>query len=601
MSPSAGIRHPGRVLRRVLRRLLPARWFREDPESVPPHRHGRRNSDPLPPELEEEGFRHGAVPTPRGIEGRLRITFHPADEDVPLSGNPGEGVLDGPVRHHHVWIPGPGYLGMEDNDIRGFLDGRFVHPWNQPGQIHVRVGRSRRGPHVGEFEILRTLQRWEGIRLPGDARVHEASLVLQVEEAEGISPGEVPEVEVYLYEVLKDWEPGRGGIQQNNNSPAAPGEVWWNEPRRGERPWGLPGCGLHSDSDPGADTPAMPLAVARYRPDQKLLIFSSPSLAAYVERRSRTGSPLGFLLKLADAMEDRPGTLLSLYSANHGDTHSTGRRPRLEVTWSSPSAVIQRETSILLEHGRRIRLPPVEVDSPGILAVSFLPGEGAIPRLLLQHGTGEDQGPREDDESPFLPLVVGPGRMELEIQALRRPVLLGDPFLTTFRDTWVRSAPPEAQVVPWYFLSPSGVVHRVTARYEGDYRWQVAFTPDEPGRWLVRWSHRFSRTPFRSPVEAFDVVVEGRNGMDALRRLTESLEGTRPGPGRKRMLAYGRPLAAIERALVTLRGDRAPFDLREADPGGGVGGELDRARKEVGGAPQPEHPRLEPKECFPIE
>ncbi len=510
---------------------------------------------------------------------------------------------------------------MEDNDIRGFLDGRFVHPWNQPGQIHVRVGRIRRGPSVGEFEILRVLQRWEGIQLPGDARVHDAGLVLEVEEAEGISPGEVPEVEVYLYEVLKDWAPGTGGREGDNNSPPAPGEVWWNEPRCGEGPWGLPGCGLHSDTDPHADTPSMPLAVARFRPDQRHLSFRSPRLAAYVQRQARSGAPLRFLLKLADVAEDRPGTLLSLYSANHGASEDTERRPRLDVTWSSPTGILQRDIPVLLEHGRRTRLPPIQVDTPGLLALSFIPAEGEDPRLLIRAQKGPAEvppsrgpvsppthpSPAPEEESAFLPRRVEPGRVEVELQALRRPVPLGRPFTAAFRDTWVRSGPPETQSVPWYLLSPSGVMHRVLARYVGGFWWEVDFLPDEPGRWHFRWSHRFSRAPFRSPVGAFDVVVGEGGGLDALGRLLESADATPPGPGRKRMLAWGRDFGVIQRALVVQGGvsgrerDSLRFDVREDAPADGVGAALDEAREQLGGMPRPGHPRLEPQERFPLE
>ena len=65
-----------------------------------------------------------------------------------------------PLRHSSVFVRAPGYDGMEDNDIRGFLDGRFAYQVNQAGQTHVRLGRARWPGRYGEHELLRLLQRW---------------------------------------------------------------------------------------------------------------------------------------------------------------------------------------------------------------------------------------------------------------------------------------------------------------------------------------------------------------------------------------------------------------------------------------------------------
>ncbi len=95
---------------------------------------------------------------------------------------------------------------MEDNDLRGYLDGNFKWGWNQVGQIHVRVGRRARGPAFGEYELFRLVQRWDGMALPPAVHIHQARLRLGVEEGPPFS------VTVYLYEVKKDWNPGGGGI-----------------------------------------------------------------------------------------------------------------------------------------------------------------------------------------------------------------------------------------------------------------------------------------------------------------------------------------------------------------------------------------------------
>ncbi len=121
------------------------------------------------------------------------------------------------------FVNGAGYSGMEDNDLRGYLDGAFKYAWNQPGQVHVRIGRRGSGPRFGEYEIFRVIHRWSELGLPRDARVRRASLTLHVEQ----SPARP--VRLVLYEVKKDWNPGVGGLLRDNVSPPNPGEVWWGE------------------------------------------------------------------------------------------------------------------------------------------------------------------------------------------------------------------------------------------------------------------------------------------------------------------------------------------------------------------------------------
>lgn len=94
---------------------------------------------------------------------------------------------------------------MEDNDIRGFLDGRFKNGWNQPGQMHVRVGRRKQvSPKYGEQELCRVLQRWDRIELPPLSNILHTLLSLEVEN------GPPFELQIFLYEVKKDWNPGGG-------------------------------------------------------------------------------------------------------------------------------------------------------------------------------------------------------------------------------------------------------------------------------------------------------------------------------------------------------------------------------------------------------
>ena len=175
-----------------------------------------------------------------------------------------------PALHRSVFVNGPTYSGMEDNDLRGHLDGTFKYAWNQPTQVHVRIGRRNTGPRYGEFEIFRVLERWDGIHLPGGAQVRNARIRIGVEE----SPADT--VAVVIYEVKKDWNPGTGGTLNNNVSPPKPGEVWWNDAGFQQTSWGLPGAGYASDSDPQADTGEMPLAEAVVCPGCRSFTFESP-------------------------------------------------------------------------------------------------------------------------------------------------------------------------------------------------------------------------------------------------------------------------------------------------------------------------------------
>jgi len=522
---------------------------------------------------------------PGAVAGRIRVSFHPSEPGAGASRPPPEDF-----RHRHVWVRGPHYQGMEDNDIRGFLDGRCVHPWNQPGQIHVRVGRLRRGPNLGEWEIFRILQRWAGLGLPADARVSEARLVLTVERGVDPAHGVDREMDVFLYNVLRDWNPGGGGKKGNNSSPAAAGEVWWNETGHGESQWGLPGAGFASDTHPEADTPAMPLAVARYRPGVGIVSFSSRRLDAYVESRARTGAPLLFLVKLSDYLEDAAGSVMSFYSANQGDDENTARRPRLEVEWvPGPSAQWQEE-EILLEHARTLVLPQLEVVGPGTLALSFEREEvGEMPVLQVRPRDGD----RESRWSPF----PFPGRWEtsspqVRIQALRNPILMGSPFTARFRDTWVRTGPPDEQEVPWIFEAPSGRRHRVFARFQGDFTWRVEFFPDEPGRWTYQWSQQFLTTTFHSAPANFDVVPGDRkNALRALDALEERARSSTQHPGRERMLAFSTALNRIVRGLMRTQ---TPEDFRlDVEDPGEIGRRLDQARHSLGGKPLPRESRLE--------
>jgi len=449
-----------------------------------------------------------------------------------------------PALHTTVFVNGPDYAGMEDNDLRGFLDGTFVYGWNQATQVHVRVGRRDRSPQYGEFEIFRVCQRWADVRLPPRATVSAASLTIFVEV-----PPAFP-VRLMLYEIRRDWNPGAGGTLHDNVSPPVKGEVWWNARAHEIVPWGLPGAGFASDVDPRADTPAMPLAEAMAHPADTAVVFESEELARYATRRIGANQPLLFLLKLADFHEDTPGTTASLYSGNHGDSRNTARRPTLSLTWSSAAQLATFEQRVLLERGRSYDLPAIDTAGAGVLAWSFEAlADGPRPALRRAAEAGGADG---WVRVPPVASVAGEP-LRLRLLAAEEPLTLGHPFVATLTDTWVRTAPPEEQAVPWSFVSPSGARHETRASYRGESTWSVEFTPDEPGPWRYSWSVNFSGKPFRSAEGAFDVVLGDRaNARAQLEAFLSRIVAEDPKQDatalRQRMIAFAR----LERAALQL-------------------------------------------------
>jgi hypothetical protein len=503
----------------------------------------------------------------------------------PADDGPGKRRVRAPLIHRHVWVKGPGYTGMEDNDLRGFLDGRFIAAWNQPQQIHVRVGRpcdvwSR----YGEWELFRVLQRWGGLWLPPAAVVETARLELDVEQ------GVARELEILLYRVHKDWEPGNGGVDRNNNSEPAYGEVWWNEAGRGTSTWGLPGAGFASDTDPRADTPTTALALARYQPGDEMVVFQSRDLAAYIEERVTQGKPLLFLLKLSDYLEDMPGTCINLYSSNHGDSRNTARRPRLVLDWQSSRECARIERDVTLEHGRSLVFPRLERDAVDALAVSFGCGEGQEPPMMsVRGGSGEEASCWYPAD---FPLQRDWSWAEVRVDAYVNPLPVGQAFRAELRDTWVTTGPPEDQEVPWTFLSPSGSRHKVAAEYLGDWRWRVTFTPQELGRWQYRWRQNFIDEPYESAVGVFDVIPGDQDStLWALDQLVGRLGTCDIPAGKPRTRAYSVAFNRLQRGLMRYQTPDS-FPMRDGcTDGGTIGPRLDHARETLSGM-HPEQSRL---------
>lgn len=421
------------------------------------------------------------------------------------------GREDGPdeiARHRTVFVSDDTYHGMEDNDIRGYLDGGFVYGWNQPTQHHVRLGRWPWGspaPRYGEPELFRCLQRWGQLDLPPGAKVTSAELSVVIDDAPDYP------VQVFLYRVLKDWDPGKGGEQEDNTSPPEKGEVWWNEARAEEQEWALPGAGFAATDHPDRDTDACPLAEAWCSPDQERLTFSSRPLTEYIDSRIAGDRPCLFLLKLADVMEDRPGSLVDLYSANHGDSMNVDRRPSLTLDWECP-AEMHETRCVRLEYGREIPGPTLECGNGDWVASSFRTAEG------YESPTIEVSGLQRNDRDPAWekmrrPIKASGGPLTFRVSAVKNPVTLGSRFQARVRDTWVTKGPPESREVRWIFLSPTGVEHEATGDYQGDYSWNVEFQPDEVGRWRYTWRHDFTSDPYEGQTGVFDIVPADRGSI----------------------------------------------------------------------------------------
>lgn len=527
-----------------------------------------------------------------GARGAPARDPRPPDRPRPVRGTlhvcatPEEATSNGPsCTHRSRFANAHGARYLEDNDIRGFLDGGFRWGWNQPGQDKVRLGRTRssiRPPKFGEDELFRVLQRWTGIALPPQSRVVDARLRLHA-----VKPLEEPR-RVYLYPVRRDWNAGKGGVRGDNVSVPRTGEVWWRAARHEREPWGLPGAGFADDTHPEGDTAARPLALAEGTVGTRVLDFEDDALTRHVEDRLARDEPLLFLLKLSDLEEDEPGSLLMLASAEHGASGAAGRRPSLRLAWRPPERAECRRERVFLEHGRRTR-PVTLGPEDGRTWVTFEPDEGSgRPVLQRREPSGAPargasawrrmQGPVESDERT----------VEIRTVAARDPLELGSSFSARLRNTWVVSAPPEEQELEWRFLSPSGVRHRVTAEYAGEFTWRVEFVPCEIGRWRARWRHAFAGPVQTGPERTFDVVP---GDLENVRR---ELRGVL-----QRAAALPRSGEEKERELIRfLRLERAALramtpDAYRSEIGGRVREELRRVREALWGRPVPDE--------FPME
>jgi len=380
-------------------------------------------------------------------------------------------------------------------------------------------------PKYGEEELFRLIQRWGGIQLPKGSTVSDARLVLTVERGP-----EAPQ-RIVLYAVKKDWNPGDGGIDANNASPPKHGEVWWNDVGFEEEAWGLPGVGFAARGHPDADTDVMALADATYRPGEDKVVLSSDELSSYATARIADNKPLLFLLKLSDYHEDFPGTLIDFYSGDYGSSHCVTRRPQLILEWASESEYGSIDQRVRLEYGRTTVIPQIGVRENAQCAVSFFPDPGYdLPTIEVREVGVDGTADASDWFGAAAPFTTKSGQLDLRISAARDRVFLGETFGAEMRETWVATAPPEEQSVLWTFIAPSGSEHEVEAAYAGDFRWRVAFVPDEIGPWYYHWRHRFIPEGFVSPVGRFDVVAGSLEAVtDQLSKLAADVDSAVQG------------------------------------------------------------------------
>ena len=510
------------------------------------------------------------APRPLLVSGTLALSGFAAAADDDTAVNA--------TQHTLLLVPGLDYSGMQDNDIRGFPNGRWVHGWNQVGQRHIRLGRGPSTSRFGEMEIMRALHRWDDIPLPANAVVTQVSLEIVVES--GI---EEP-ADVMLYEVHRDWNPGSGGLQGDNTSPPAPGEVWWPEAAHGEVEWGLPGASFASD-DPGrGDVAPLVLATGHYRPGASRLVFSSGALTRYVQRRVASSKPLLFLLKLSDSDEDLVGDELVLYSAEEGDSLCVSRRPKLTVEWHVPTEVVGWKQEVLLENGRSVELPKLPTKDANRWAVSFHPRPGyESPVTEVRGGSASSSS---EWRSAAIPLEVDWDWIQARLVAARNPVPLGTAFESDFVDTWVPDAKPEEQTVTWHFTDPLGREIQLHGSYEGHFRWRVAFSPKVPGRWSYYVDHDLNWPPYRSEQVVFDVLADDITiVLDHLEELAERIEASNLTTRRAKFEYFGDEFLRLERAGIQL----LTPEIFRSEAGVQLSARIDEIRRELGEA-LPEQP-----------
>lgn len=410
--------------------------------------------------------------------------------------------------------PGRNYPDAQDTEIRGYLDGTVKFERNVATQYHVRIGCESSKPDQGRYEVLRVLQRWGLGSIPRSARIHTATLRLTQENISTF-PHRHPllwPVDIYLHGVNKPWGPGRGGIKQDNQSKPEAGDAWWLAARHGELAWQVPGCGFASDTDPGADRGAEPLAVARLESSRDDLVLGGPGLAAHVQRQLEAGQPLSVLLKASDALEARPGSLRAFYSCDFGDDISPLRRPQLDITWSARAIHVESKFYVLQPGSSVVwtpQIPPAPDNGTAVAVALTSTSPGVLePTIHAPRALSPDGSP-----------------LSVRIACDGCPVPAGEILTIPLLETWTPDVVrPQDLPVRFELTSPSGRTLQRLARHVPPFTFVGEFRPDELGLWRYTWqSMPDRRFPPHLGAGYFTVIHnQGEAHRQALRDMVET-------------------------------------------------------------------------------
>jgi hypothetical protein len=306
-------------------------------------------------------------------------------------------------------------------------------------------------------------------------------------------------------------------------------------------------------------------------------VFSSGALTGYVQRRVASSKPLLLLLKLSDSDEDLVSDHLVVYSAEEGDSHSVGRRPKLKVEWHVPTEIVGWQQEVLLENARSMELPKLPTKGASRWAVSFQAKPGyESPEIEVRGGSS---GSSSEWRSAAVAFEADWEWIQARIVAARNPVSLGTAFDSEFVDTWVPNAKPEDQTVTWHFIDPLGREIELRGSYEGGFRWRGAFYPKVAGRWSYYLDHDLNWPPYRSEQVVFDVLSDDLTiVLDHLEDLAERIEASNLTTPRAKFESFGDELMRLERAgmqLLTPEAFRSERGLQFSS-------RIDEIRRELG-------------------
>jgi hypothetical protein len=385
---------------------------------------------------------------------------------------------------------------VEDTDIRGYLDGTTKHPFNQGTAYHMRVGRRFGGPRDGRYELKRSLVRWRLPELPANARLISAEVTFWVEAFLSDSPLADEQLfrplHLYLYPVSENWEAGLGGRRQNDFSPAAPGEAWWNEARLGELAWPAPGALEPAAGQQRRGYRDLPVGVGAIVSSDTTLTIGGDRLLDYLRDSNERHGALSLLLKLEDEEEDRIGTELAFLASNFGDVNDAlSKRPRLDFEIEIPYAAETVSDDFVVEAGTEYLTKVLTHRGRTVLLSATVSQSKAIAQGLFVRGGSIGDSIAETEWEVFTnPILRRWDWSQFRIASPLRWLSWGDSIKLDLHETWVWPGPREKQLPELLLIAPSGRTHRVQARATPDLHYVMEFEPDEFGLWKYGWSYR---------------------------------------------------------------------------------------------------------------